>query len=293
MAENQTTVPASTKSAVEIKKRAVRLSQTCKLTWPLIDLHSPLENQYWQSYNCCREIIQEGVTLTSHYCNKRWCFECNAIRAAKMINGYMPVFEAFKKAQFVTLTRPNVTADSLPSEIEDIIKKFRDLTLYLRRYKKINLKGIRKLEVTFNWHESTYHPHFHILVDSPLSAKAILNEWLQRNPESSPAAQHIRPADKGSYLEMFKYATKIAVSDDISDYAKDIIFQAIQDKRIYQPFGIKKYVSEDVSETVRQQYGCLEPETYKVWRFDDKKLDWLSNTAELLTEVIRNFNNTS
>jgi hypothetical protein len=210
-----------------------------------------------------------------------------------MINGYMPVFKEFKNPQFVTLTRPNVTAGDLPGEIDDLIKKFRDLLLHLRRYKKINLKGIRKLEVTFNWHESTYHPHFHLLVDSPGSAKAILDEWLLRNEAASPVAQHIRPANPGSYLEMFKYATKIAVAGDISDYAKDIIFQAIQDKRIYQPFGIKKYVSEDVSETVRQQYGCLEPETYKVWRFDDRKIDWVSNTGELLTEVIKNYYNTS
>ena len=210
-----------------------------------------------------------------------------------MINGYMPVFKEFKHAQFVTLTRPNVTEENLKTEIKDMIKIFNLMIEYLKRYKKINLKGIRKLECTFNWRESTYHPHFHLLVDSFKSADAIVTEWLFRCPAAVPDAQHIRKADQGSYLEMFKYAAKISVKSDISDYAKDQIFQAIANKRIYQSFGIKKHVSENVEDLVTQQYGCLEPEIYKKWIFNDRIQDWESNDKELLIGTIRNFYNTS
>jgi len=276
--------------AKQLKKKAVRLGQTYKLIWPLIDLHSELEKQYWQSYNCCREVIQEGNYLRSHYCNKRWCFECNAIRCAKMINGYKPIFDKFKDVQFVTLTRPNVKGEFLRSEVKDLVKTFQLMIRYLRRYKKLDIGGLRKLEITFNNKECTYHPHFHILVDSKESAAAILKEWLFRNPSASIDAQNIEPANAGSYTELFKYAAKIVAEKNTSIYAIDVIFQAIAKIRIYQPFGIKRCVSEDISEIYSQAVGNLDPEVYKVWRYSDDGLDWLSSLGQSLIETIKNYN---
>lgn len=281
-------VRSAEKTVKELKKKAVRLHNTYKLIWPLIDLNSTMEKQYWQSYYCCRELIQEGVYLHAHYCNKRWCFECNAIRCAKMINGYMPVFQKFNNVQFVTLTRPNVTADELKNEIDDLLHTFNLLIRYLIERKKVNAKGIRKLEVTYNWSERTYHPHFHLIVDSPGTAHAILDEWLYRNPEASPAAQNIRKADKGSFTEMFKYATKIVADSKMSLYAMDYIFEVLSRRRIYQPFGIKKVVSEDVENVIAQAYGTLDPETYKVWYFNNDAEDWNSLKGESLLDTIIN-----
>ena len=277
-------------TAKDLKKKAIRLHQTYKLIWPLIDLNSPMEKKYWQSYNCCREVVQEGVYLRFKYCNCRWCFECNAIRAAKMINGYESIFREFKLPQFVTLTRPNVSADKLESEITNLIKTFQKLVHNLRGHKGINIKGIRKLEVTYNWAEQTYHPHFHLIVDSPGSAHAIMDEWLFRNPEASPAAQNIKLIDKlnfeGSLKELFKYATKICVDDEMSLYAKDFIFQCLLKKRIFQPFGIDRKVSEDVEELVTQGYACLDPETYEKWYFNQTKEDWNTLRGESLIQKI-------
>jgi len=277
-------IPADT--ARDLKKRAVRVAKTKKLIYPLIDLHSPIENQYWQSYHCCRDLKQEGQYLTAKYCNKRWCFECNAIRAAKMINGYKPVFEKFPGTQFVTLSRPNVSADKLLTEVEDLVHTFELVRRHLRERKNMNLKGIRKLEVTYNNRVNSFHPHFHLIVDCLATAKMIVNEWLFRNPTASAEAQHIRKADEGSYIEMFKYVTKEIVKPQTPAEAKDLIFQSINGKRIYQAFGIKKHISEDVDEIQRQAYGMLNYATYKVWYFDEKREDWFSLKGELLSEAV-------
>jgi len=276
----------------DLKKRAIRLSKTKKLIWPLIDLHSDLEKQYWSSYHCCRELKQEGNYLSSKYCNKRWCFECNAIRAAKMINGYMPIFRDFKNKQFVTLTRPNVPEDQLNNEVRSLVKDFQLCVRYLRERKKIDLKGLRKIEVTFNWQLASFHPHIHVIIDTLSNARALVDEWLFRNKTASPDAQNIRVADEGSAIELFKYATKSVVEKDMSCYALDVIFRAISGIRIYQPFGIKKYVSEDVKELVRQAYGMLEPTEYKIWRFNDELLDWFSIYDESLIKK-NSFSNSS
>jgi hypothetical protein len=271
----------------DLKKRAIRVAKTRDLIFPLIDLHSDMENQYWQSFNCCRDLIQEGQYITSKYCNKRWCFQCNAIRAAKMIEGYKPVFEKWKGVQFVTLTRPNVPGDQLLTEVEDLIHTFELVRRFMRERRKMNIKGLRKLEVTYNNKTNTYHPHFHLIVDSLQTSKLIIAEWLYRNPKASPDAQHTRPADDGCYVEMFKYATKEIVKPHTPPRAKDLIFKSITGKRIYQAFGVKKVVSEDVAELERQGYSMLSPCSYRQWTFSDKQNDWFDPRGRSLIEAVQ------
>lgn len=278
-------IPADTSK--DVKRRALRAIRTGKMIYPLIDLHSPLENQYWSSYHCCRELKQEGQYLTAKYCNKRWCFECNAIRAAKMINGYKPVFDKWPGVQFVTLTRPNVSGEDLLKEVEDLVHTFELCRRYLREQLKVNIRGLRKLEVTYNNRMKSFHPHFHLIVDNIQTANLIVDEWLHRNPSAVSDAQHIRKADQGSYIEMFKYATKEVIKPQTSAHVLDLIFQSISGKRIYQAFGIEKYVSEDVDELVQQAYGMIEPSVYKVWRLDDVQEDWISIYGEHLQKAVQ------
>lgn len=260
-----------------LKKRAVRLAQTKNLIYPLVDLHSDFEKKYWRAYHCNRELIQEGNYLTATYCNTRWCYECNAIRSAKLINGYKPVLSAFKNKQFVTLSRPNVSAENLKSELDYFVKTFHKMINYLRRYSGVDIKGLRKIEVTYNWQHDDYHPHMHIIVNSFQAGKKLIQEWLFRNPEASERGQDMRIADETSFIELFKYATKPLADTEMSVYAMDTIFRSLDGMRIYQPFGIKKYVSEDINETIRQAYGMLEPSAYKTWHFNDDFMDWFAS----------------
>ena len=63
---------------------------------------------------------------------------------------------------FVTLTAPNVKAEELPAEIDKYNLAFKKLTKR-KEIAPIFDGYIRKLEVTYNADQQTYHPHFHVL----------------------------------------------------------------------------------------------------------------------------------
>ena len=63
---------------------------------------------------------------------------------------------------FVTLTAPNVKAEELPAEIDKYNLAFKKLTKR-KEIAPIFDGYIRKLEITYNADQQTYHPHFHVL----------------------------------------------------------------------------------------------------------------------------------
>ena len=63
---------------------------------------------------------------------------------------------------FVTLTAPNVKAEDLQAEIDLYNKAFQRL-VKRKEIAPIFDGYIRKLEVTYNADQQTYHPHFHVL----------------------------------------------------------------------------------------------------------------------------------
>jgi hypothetical protein len=67
----------------------------------------------------------------------------------------------------------------------------------------------------------------------------------------------------------------------------DVIFRAMKGKRVYQPFGGIKKVSEDID--VKDAVTCdwKEPNT-EIWVYQnaDNYSDWYNSSGESLTEVI-------
>lgn len=271
-----------------LKTRAKIKYLSNELVLKLISENSDLNQSYWNSYHCSRVILQEGQKITSRYCNNRWCLVCNRIRTAKLINGYLPVIKSeIKNPQFVTLTVPNVSADHLRTTIEVMLYFF---VLINRRFRlaKNGIKGIRKIEVTYNQITNEYHPHLHILVDGEIKAKYLIELWLQYYKKADKRGQNYKPADENSLIELFKYATKITVTKnkkiETPAFALDIIFQSLRNIRTYQPIGIKKLVpSEDVSELQSQEIENLK-NAIDVWTWEHELKDWLNSNGEFLTE---------
>ena len=249
------------------------------LSLKLKDLHSELEASYFRTYGCASLLIQEEDRLTGRYCNNRWCLVCNRIRTAKLIKGYIKPLQELSDPYFVTLTVPNVPGEDLRDEIKRMIAKFRQIKDAARKA-QISLKGIRKIECTYNRDRKTFHPHFHLIVEGRGSAQHIVSSWLDKFPEATRDAQDLRPADDNSIYELFKYFTKINYKNGTEVQALDQIFIAMQGLRTFQPMGIKK-VSEDVDELTSEVFAELEKrETQWVWVEDD----WVDiGSGELLT----------
>lgn len=275
------------------RKRARAKYISRALVLEMVKLDSPLKKSYWNTWHCSNVILQDGQTLTTKYCNNRWCTVCNRIRTGKLIKGYLPELKKMEDPQFVTLTVPNVPAEDLQSTIEDISKTFIKIKnlFYGRRSFKIN--GIRKIECTHNEETGEYHPHYHIVLDGKDVGEALIAEWLNRYPEARRSAQDIRKADENSMIELFKYTTKLTTKNkvtrdgnkvvmEINPEALDVIFRALYNKRTFQSMGWVKMVSEDIDDLDAQIVEDVE-EAIDVWTWEQGASDWVNSAGELLT----------
>ena len=285
----------SKKTLETLTRRAKAKFITNGLSFPLIDLDSPLKKSYWRTFYCTSVLLQEGHKITSQYCNNRWCIVCNRIRTAKMIEKYYPVIiKEVQDRQFVSLTIPNVQGQRLRRVIEDMILNFQRIKNKMQYRDQIKIKGIRKIEVTYNPSRNDFHPHFHLVMEGRAQAEQLLREWLIRYPKAVDQAQDIRPADHNSIIELLKYTAKLIHKDDytklddgrieigIHAQALDTIFQALYCKRTYQGFGIRVKVDEDVSELESEVFEEIMSDI-DVWKWEQDTSDWISTYGELLT----------
>jgi hypothetical protein len=274
-----------------LKKRAFAKHQTNEVIFPLIDLDSTLNKAYWRTFHCTNVLLQSGKTITGKYCNNRWCIVCNRIRTAKLIEGYLPVIkEQLRKPMFVTLTVPNVPAEDLRKTIGSLIGTVRTITDLFRKRRNFRLRGLRKVECTYNARGNDYHPHLHLLVDGYQASQELVNAWLNHYPDADKRGQDIRPADDNSLIELFKYSTKLTTGDEkkkkkiVAPEALDIIFKALRGKRVFQPIGLKKIaVTEDIDELQAQTIEDLKT-AVDVWIWEHELKDWLNSSGEFLTE---------
>lgn len=280
-----------------LKKRAVAKYLTNETCLPLADLDSELKKSYWNTFHCSSQLIQNGKKITGKYCNNRWCIVCNRIRTAKLIKGYLPAIKnEIVSPFFVTLTVPNVGGADLKATVRQMIVSFRRISDVFR-HKRRELRGIRKIECTYNARENSFHPHFHFLIDGREAADELVSAWLRVYPEAVRQAQDIRPADEGSFIELFKYTTKLVTKSDIAreggkaeiniyPEALDIIFKALYRIRTFQPFGgiSKVPASEDVEEIQSEEFDDLSALTVDIWGWVQPISDWVSADGELLTD---------
>ena len=262
-----------------LSKRARSKYYTNKIVGHLLYLDSPMHKQYQRAYYCNSNIVQNGKTLTAKYCNSRACHICNRIRTAKFINGYKQPLQDLGELEFTTLTVPNVTKDKLRDTITKMCKNLSNIVRVLREKRNIKLSGIRKIECTYNANTDTYHPHLHIITDCATGA-IIIDEWLCRYTNASRRAQDTRKCDENSFLELFKYTTKIATKTikgqgwDVHIPALDVIMCALDKKRTFQPFGKIKKVSEEVDELQSVVVEELNPNHYAEWEYNELTSDW-------------------
>jgi hypothetical protein len=248
-----------TNSLEVLNKRAKAKYSQEPLLNALIELNSPLKHQYINAMDCSSILNAQGDKLTSRYCGNRFCKVCNRIRTGKLINGYADQLLSLKDPQFLTLTIPNVSALELRDTVKNMGKTMRKIQDNRRKNDLQLIKGVRKLECTYNTNLNNYHPHYHLIIESEIIANEVINEWLLYYPEANIKAQKTVTAT--DCKELFKYFTKLT-SKTGTNYkngsklvdewhypeAIDQIFQSIANLRIIQPMGGIKLVKDDVDD---------------------------------------------
>ena len=266
------------------KLRAYKYLQNRDIIFPLINLHSKLEKQYWHAYHCVDTIDVIDQRAVGYYCKTRICRICSRILTAKLMNGYLPSIKAMQDKYFVTLTFRSVSRDDLPHAIDRMIFDISKIIRHRQdnlRYKKLPImNGVRKLECTFNHEKKTFHPHLHIVVDGFDNAKYIFDEWLRTHTDAVEDAQHMVKCDDKTTKELFKYFAKIIDGKHAFDaYSIDWMMQSMARRRIYQPFGNIRFIEEELDDDVKVDTELIQDDGSWVW-FEQ---DWYNvNTGAAL-----------
>lgn len=278
----------NTSNAKPVKRQWSKwLSNTIAIGLANANETSKLNKSYWNTYHCTNVIrFDEDAKGTATYCKNRWCYTCNRIRTARLINGYLPSLQKFDDAYFVTLTRKTCNAEDLPNRLTEMAESWKKITNSCRvKYAPLKgtaqeYKGIKKLECTIR-PNGKYHPHYHLLVNSKEQADYILSRWLKMHNDADAKAQDIRKADDRSHKELFKYFTKInqgkrQKGQALSlDYKRlDIVFCAMKGQVVYRAFGQLRMIKEDFEDTDLQATTQLTDE-YANRLFSWVEQDWI------------------
>jgi len=257
-------------------------------------MDSPLRKAYINTFFCSETLADNGEEkLTASYCKNRWCLTCQSIRIANLINGYKPELDKLKDAYFVTLTAKTVKKDDLTerlSEMQDNWNKIRKNSIK----RSVEFNGVRKLECTARPNDK-YHPHYHLIIDGKESAEWVVDQWLRLwRHKVTPSGQDVRKANEGSYLELFKYFTKLITKSHEKDMFRqdgrklmhpeklDWIFQCMKGRRVFAAFGNVKKVDED---NTNETAMLKSPYPGSVFKWVDS--DWFdTKTGEGLTGFI-------
>jgi hypothetical protein len=265
------------------------------------------EKSYWNSYHCATVLTQKGDKIQGQYCNNRLCLVCSRIRTGKLINKYQPAFDKMKEAHFITLTVPSVKKEAIKSTLVQMQSTLKGIQEVMRK-RGTPLIGIRKLECNHNLLADTFNPHFHLIIEGEYESYVLLHEWLKRNPECSPNAQHLRQCKPDDLHETFKYTTKLVTKEDsngktnkklISPQALHEILKAFRNVRTFQNIGNFGKVNtdendDDVDVKTIENYTHVPYATNKIeWIWSNH--DWINKGNNLSdykpSEAIEQFRN--
>lgn len=271
---------------INLVKRARAKYFTLAFLYPLIDLQGPNNKKYWSAWHCSRNLIAKHyVTHTEikgKYCKQRFCTVCNRIRTAQYIHAYSDTIHKFSDPQFLTLTLRNCRGQKLRGMVERTVKFFREFNRFCTK-NKISNKYLRKLEITYNIEDNSYHPHYHIVTSDSRLADLMLEHWMNYWPRSwvSPKAQKIEPCDENAHKELFKYFCEVIKKKngvyEFEAIAFDIIISALDRIRIFQPVGIKSIKEPEQLSIWDESLKDILHEKEYIW--NDRLANWVGLTS--------------
>ena len=235
-----------------------------------------------------------------YFCGMRLCPGCawrESIRNAERVASISSALaDQGRIMLMVTLTVPNVPADRLRSTIQHINRSWHRLTRR-QRYAPWT-DNIRKLEITYNRHHDTYHPHLHCVVyvtpgyfrgQSYISQVQLLQDWREVTGQPEITQVDIRRCrDRGTtnaVLEVAKYSAK-ASDYTQSEQVLDAMYNALHHTRLMTYAGACKELSAAYDDGALDKYKVLDTTRYVmrvvyVWqRLDDGSWAYCEHDAQ-------------
>ncbi|MEA4828799.1 MAG: protein rep [Enterococcus thailandicus] len=235
--------------------------------------------------------LKNKKLLKSNFCKNRFCPMCSWRKTKKDTMQLSILMEYLKKEFgyefiFLTLTAPNVPGEKLNDEIKDFNNAFKRLS-ERKEFIKINKGYVRKLEITYNKKENTYHPHFHVIIavnksyfknKDYLSKKKFLELWKECKRDNTINQVDVRKidvSDKKSISEIAKYGAKDS-DYTVSQEVFDMFYKALKSKKLITYNGIFKEILELYKQGDLDYLKEIDTNYYEflishTWNFDKKE----------------------
>ena len=115
--------------------------------------------------------LEKSKIVKAIRCRDKFCPVCQKIKSTKNALAIEAMYNYLRDTTklnylFITLTAPNIKSNELNKELLSYSKSFERM-IKTKKIEKINKGYIAKLEITYNFEEDTYHPHYHILMAVP------------------------------------------------------------------------------------------------------------------------------
>lgn len=234
------------------------------------------------------------------FCGIRLCPGCawrESIRNAERVASISGALADQKRVMLmVTLTVPNVPADRLRSTVQHINRSWNKL-MHRQQYAAW-ADNIRKLEITYNRHSDTYHPHLHCIVyvkpgyfkgKTYISQAQLLQDWREVTGQPEITQVDVRRCrDRGTtnaVLEVAKYSAKASDYSQSEDVL-DTMYGALHHTRLMTYAGQCKALSTAYDGGELEEYKQLDTTRYTmrvvyVWsRLDDGSWAYCEHDAQ-------------
>lgn len=196
----------------------------------------------------------------ANFCRLRICPMCQFRKAEKMFVETLQVVKQLEenfRFLHLVLTVPNVeTGGELIDTIDSLYKGFNRFWKF-SKIKKAYKGCVRCLEISYNYQNSTFHPHLHCLIavnpsyftDSRiyLNTKEVQLLWSKAMQSETLLQVYHRAIKKGDYkgvAEICKYCVKpLELKENYDVQNRTIVltlFQTLKGKRFVQRYGVLK-----------------------------------------------------
>jgi plasmid rolling circle replication initiator protein Rep len=233
----------------------------------------------------------ERKCVQAFRCGKRGCPICDFARSRKDSGKISVVMQHLKNEYdyeflFLTLTARNVSADNLNQEIKDYSDSYKRL-IETKEVKQMMKGSVRKLEVTYNAEDDTYHPHLHIIIAvnksyftdrTYIKQQRWLELWRRSKRDESITQVHIQKLKENAGKEVHEIAKYSAKHSDMLEN-EDVfytLFTSLKGKRLLTYQGKFKEVAKMYDQDLLDDL-IEKDETNYVWQVEYL---WNSNSTQ-------------
>lgn len=248
----------------KLRKRKIESTKIAKKLWLI---H---EKERSARMKACNSVVEVGVCpccgkpkiVNAHLCRDRLCPTCGYLLSVKRYNDMVQALSAIDcdsfDWRFITLTVRNCAPDQLATTIDQMMKAWSKFSK--RRYIQSIIKGsARSMEITYNRHAGTFHPHVHVLVafqhGAALSALQVGQFWRESmDLDYTPIVDVEVPYSKSenveplssAIVEAFKYAVKSKEVADMPLSAFAALSAAVKGRNMVGYSGVIRKARKEV-----------------------------------------------